>query len=430
MIRSGKLPDLLPEKLQNLYLQRYAWPGPLILDEPKTDTKIIVIIPCFNELNVLESLESIFNCESPLCNVEVIVVVNHAENETNDIKEYNQYTIKTIEKWIKNHIRKDLSFYAIRGFDLPGKQAGVGLARKIGMDEAVRRFEFLNNKKGILVCFDADCHCSQNYLNEVYQFYKTTPETNAALVYFEHPLEGELDNRVYDGIINYELHLRYYKNAIQFTNYPYCFHTIGSCITVTSEVYQKQGGMNKRKAGEDFYFLQKIFPLGNIFTINSTTVFPSPRPSNRVPFGTGRAISDILQSHETNYLTYNPKTFIDLRSLFEKVSILYREKDSESIVNELPLSIKEFLREIHFKSHLSHIKKNCSSESKFLKSFYNWFNGFIILKYVHFARDNHYLETDILDAVNWILIKFTDYKLRIKNKKEALMYMRDLDRLQ
>ncbi|MCK5705476.1 MAG: glycosyltransferase family 2 protein, partial [Cyclobacteriaceae bacterium] len=221
--------------MKNLYLQRYAWPGPIISDKPKPGTKIIVVIPCYNEPNALESLESIYNCESPDCTVEVITVVNHAENESSVIKNYNFNTFNSIITWIKNHSKNGLSFYVIKAFDLPKKQAGVGLARKIGMDEAVRRFESLHEKKGILVCYDADCLCSPNYLKEIYQFYKTTPETNAALVYFEHPLEGNFDNAVYDGIVNYELHLRYYKNALKIANFPYSVHTIGSCITVTSE---------------------------------------------------------------------------------------------------------------------------------------------------------------------------------------------------
>ena len=430
MTRPGKFQDLPPKLLKNLYLQRYAWPGSLISDKPKAGTKIIVVIPCYNEPNVLESLESLYNCESPDCTVEVITVVNHAENESNDIKKYNSNTFNSIKTWIKTHSKNGLSFYVIKAFNLPKKQAGVGLARKIGMDEAVRRFEFIHDKKGILVCYDADCLCSPNYLKEIYQFYKTTPETNAALVYFEHPLEGNFDDAVYAGIVNYELHLRYYKNALRFANFPYCVHTIGSCITVTSEAYQKQGGMNKRKAGEDFYFLQKIFPLGNIHTINSTTVFPSPRLSDRVPFGTGKAINDFLKTEKNNYYTYNPKTFVDLGLFIEKVPTLNKEKVPVSIINELPLSIQNYLDNIHFQDHLSKIKKNCSSESQFVKSFYNWFNGFIALKYVHFARDNYYQDIGILDAVNWILNELTKHQLPVRNKRKALKYMRSLDRLQ
>ncbi|MCK5210422.1 MAG: hypothetical protein KAQ79_20445, partial [Cyclobacteriaceae bacterium] len=107
-----------PDKLQNLYLQRYAWPGPIIAEEPKINTKLIIVIPCFNEPSVLESLESLYNCEAPKCDVEVIIVVNHAENETKEIKRYNQYTIQIINEWILNHRIEHLSFFVIKGFDL------------------------------------------------------------------------------------------------------------------------------------------------------------------------------------------------------------------------------------------------------------------------------------------------------------------------
>jgi len=416
--------------LKNLYLQRYAWPGPIISDRPKAGTRIIVVIPCYNEPQVLESLESLFNCEMPDCSVEVIIVVNHSENENQDIKQYNSNTFNSISKWIENHHKTNLLFYAIKGFDLPEKQAGVGLARKIGMDEAVRRYEILQDRKGVIVCYDADCLCSTNYLKDIYHFYKSTPETNAALVYFEHPLEGKFDDTVYEGIVNYELHLRYYKNALQFADFPYCFHTIGSCITVTSEAYQKQGGMNKRKAGEDFYFLQKIFPLGNIYTINSATVFPSPRLSDRVPFGTGKAINDFIKTESSEYYTYNPKTFVDFGLFIEKVPTLYKEKVSESIIGKLPISIQDYLTNICFLDHVSKIKNNCSSESQFLKSFYNWFNGFAALKYVHFTSVNYYQDVEILEAVNWILKELSDHQHLVLNKRKALEYMRSLDRLQ
>jgi GT2 family glycosyltransferase len=421
--------DSLPDQLKNTYLERYAWPGPILQEEPHKNTKIIVVIPCFNEPDLLESLTSLFNCTPTECHVEVIVVVNHGEDETEDIKEINISTLESIEKWVERHHRNDLTFFTINALDLPKKQAGVGLARKIGMDEAVRRFDFLNLKKGIIVCFDADCHCSPNYLQEIYQFYLTTPKANAALVYFEHLLEGKFDDDVYSGIINYELHLRYYKNALRFAHLPYQFHTVGSCITVSSEAYQKQGGMNRRKAGEDFYFLQKIFALGHIYNINSATVFPSPRPSDRVPFGTGKAINDLLNAGDTTYLTYNPQTFIDLRSLIDKVPKLYQKNKIESIVDELPLSIQNYLNEINYHVHILKIKKNCSSESQFIKSFYNWFNAFMTLKYVHFARDRYYNETGILEAANWILKELNEVEAPIKSKKIALMHLRDLDRL-
>ena len=74
---------------------------------------------------------------------------------------------------------------------------------------------------------------------------------------------GKFDDNSYKAVWLYELHLRYYKQALQFTGFPYYYHTIGSAFAVNAEVYCKQGGMNRQKAGEDFYFLQKIIGCFN-----------------------------------------------------------------------------------------------------------------------------------------------------------------------
>jgi len=424
----GKYQDLPPDKLKNIYLDRYAWPGPLIADKPDKRTKIIVVIPCFNEPDILESLQSLYNCDPINCFVEVIVVINHGEHADQKIKEFNITTVAKIKKWKNDHKKPGMSFHLIKAYNLPKKHAGVGLARKIGMDEAVRRFEYINEKKGIIACFDADCICSSNYLKEIELLYNDKPKSNVALIHFEHPLEGKSHHEVYDSIINYELHLRYYKNALKYAQFPYSFHTVGSCITVASETYQKQGGMNKKKAGEDFYFLQKVFPHGGIENITSAAIFPSPRPSDRVPFGTGKAVNEILNNSSSDYYTYNSKIFLDLKSFIDVVPSLFQKKDIKSMIKELPVSVQEYLENINFSSNILKIKLNCNSEKQFLKSFYQWFNGFTLLKYVHFARDNFHENIEVLEASNWILAKLTKTKDHINNKRLALKYLRALDR--
>ena len=48
---------------------------------------------------------------------------------------------------------------------MPHKIGGVGLARKIGMDEALKIFNYNSTSKKILICLDADCTVASNYLN-------------------------------------------------------------------------------------------------------------------------------------------------------------------------------------------------------------------------------------------------------------------------
>ena len=62
--------------------------------------------------------------------------------------------------------------------------------------------------------------------------------------------------------------------------------------------------MNRKKAGEDFYFLQKLFDAGHFSECNTTRVIPSPRPSDRVIFGTGPAIREYLETAVS--LTFHP----------------------------------------------------------------------------------------------------------------------------
>src|SRR5690606_5551781 len=131
----------------------------------------------------------------------------------------------------------------------------VGLARKIGMDEALRRLDRAGRLDGVIACFDADCTCDPNYLVEVERFFRENPKAPGCSIYFEHPLSGPAEPGIYQAVARYELHLRYYIEALRHAGFPHAFHTIGSSMAARASAYLQQGGMNKRQAGEDFYFL-------------------------------------------------------------------------------------------------------------------------------------------------------------------------------
>ena len=48
--------------------------------------------------------------------------------------------------------------------DMPLKHAGVGLARKWGMDEAVARFAHIQRPEGLIITLDADCQVAKNFI--------------------------------------------------------------------------------------------------------------------------------------------------------------------------------------------------------------------------------------------------------------------------
>ena len=381
------------------------------------------MIPCFNEPGLLNTLESLLHCDNSNVDSEVIVVINSAEDSLPNVIEQNRKTYIEALNFSQKYSSNKLKFYILNITDLPKKHAGVGLARKIGMDEAAERFVQINNPRGIIVCLDADCTVEKNYLKEIYNSFK--PEVNAASIYYEHPLEGDkYDEKIYRAIIEYELYLRYYNLALKFAKYPYSFHTIGSSMAVRADVYMKAGGMNRRKAGEDFYFLHKIIPLGGFTEINSTKVIPSPRASDRVPFGTGKAVGKILENPNESFKVYHPQIFIDLKKFLETIPELYRE---DSSIKEQSECIIEFLKLNSFELKLKEIRDNVTFQQGFIKRFYNWLDGFMILKYVHFARDNFYGQMEIKKVCNDFL-KLLGEEDEIYSEKELLFKFRELER--
>lgn len=386
--------------MKNIYLERYAYQQTYIAEKDYEQPDLIVVLPCHNEPDVLTSLTAIEDCDVPEGNVAVIVVINASVVSPIEIKKHNEETFSLCQNWLKKSSKK-YQYHFILENELPKKHAGVGLARKIGMDEAVRMFE-AQEKDGIILCFDADSTCDPNLLIEVEKVFDQNPKTPGCSIHFEHPLEGDLEPDVYRGILNYELHLRYYVDGLKYTGFPYAFQTIGSSMAVRSLAYQKQGGMNRRKAGEDFYFLHKIIPLGNFKELNTTKIIPSPRRSDRVPFGTGRAIGTWLDEGKAELLSYDPKVFEDLKILFEAVGELFQSEDLKRIWNGLPDSVRQFVELDEWVAQVQEFNSQSNSKSTFQKRFYQWFDGFKVLKYVHFARDEYYSNVPVSDGLNWL----------------------------
>jgi hypothetical protein len=374
------------------YSKRFGFIQPTIIEKPNNNLGLIVVIPCHYEPNIEKCLNSILKCKLPPISVEVIVVINASENAEKNVIEQNKITAAHVRDFSERYSTTQFRFFLIEQNSLPHKLAGVGLARKIGMDEAASRFSAVKNTQGIILCYDADCTCKENYLVEAYHFFCEHSSCNAASVYFEHPLYGkEFNVEVYEAITAYELHLRYYRQALLFTGFPFANHTIGSCMAVRAGAYMLQGGMNKRKAGEDFYFLHKHIPLGNFGEINTTCVYPSPRSSNRVPFGTGRAVGEYLKK-SSSYFTYNLNSFIDLQFFFLCV------KAFNFSYKNFPATLKAFVTEQEWNEKINEFRKNSASDNVLLHRFWCWFDAFKILKFVHFTRDNFYADIPIKDA--------------------------------
>ena len=404
------------------YFDRYC-EYPILIDASiAPNTGIVVVIPCFNEPALLESLKALEACHKTQYPIEVIVIINASENASEGIKKQNEATFQSNKGYFKN---SSLKVHFILKNDLPKKHAGVGLARKIGMDEAAKRFLSINKPEGIILCYDADTDCPKDYLEKVENYFLRNPNKKIASIHFEHPLEGNLPDENYNAIINYELHLRYYINIQKLIGIPHAYQTIGSSMAVRANAYVEQGGMNKRKAGEDFYFLHKYSLMDEFGVITSTHTIPSARMSDRVPFGTGKDIGDQLSDNNAVYKTYNPKSFWLLKPFIEQVDRLQTENPDQLKFDK---RLNHFLEEIESNIALKRIRKQSTTAEQFRKHFFRWFDGFMVMKYAHFMRDHYFEDIELLEASSKLFTKMNPDKEVPATKKEHLMWFREYDK--
>lgn len=205
------------------YLDKHAFKPPYFSSNPAHGLKLLVVIPAHDEKSLVPSLASLQRCDVPQGGVEVIVVFNASEESHQEVIARNEGAKKEAQAWYDQLQAPLFTLLIIEENQLPKKHAGVGLARKIGMDEAVRRFLKLQQTDGVVVCFDADSLCEANYLVEIEHHFKQHPNTSACSIHFEHPIEGkDFEQAIYDGIAHYELHLRYYKKRIGLCGLALC----------------------------------------------------------------------------------------------------------------------------------------------------------------------------------------------------------------
>ena len=309
---------------------------------------------------MLESLDVATLPDSRM--VEILTIVNGSNGAHSAERRYHQEQVaqlrtRAAQSWIPMN--------TVEALALPDKKAGVGLARKIAMDIALSRFARVDYD-GWIHCLDGDCTVNRNYWRALLRAERQG--VSGGVCGFQHPLDG-LSEAERERIIRYEIFLRYYVLALRFAAYPYAFHTIGSCMGTRASAYARIGGMNQRKAGEDFYFLHKLMPQGGFGEIKEAVVYPSARQSDRVPFGTGRAMREMEQGSKSFEKLYHPQIFWELRQIHTG--------------GETELW-REFLRAMHWEEDFHKLEKRNVKRGE--ERFFHWWDGFKVLKFVHWRQ--------------------------------------------
>ncbi len=405
------------------YEFKFTLPGCPLVSSDLGGVDQVVVIPALAERDTLPAtLASLArNAAAELGRTLILCVINnrgpHAAS-FRDIKN-NQQTIQYLQALIKGvkgdfpgdgdgpsrggkilptPLRLAYIDASSPGREMPDKCGGVGAARKIGLDGALQLFDYgLPNEK-LLISLDADSLVADNYLSAIRSHFGLG-RAAAAVVNYRHQQPISARHRL--AIRNYDIFLNYYVLGLRYAGSPYAFHTIGSTMVCTADAYVAVGGMNRRDAAEDFYFLNKLAKFQPISCIRTTAVHPSARPSRRVPFGTGKRVIRFLEAGEDEWQLYDPRIFSLLKGWLEAMSSS-PERETEDIMALAGLIdplLPAFLEAHQFPTSWSKIKRNCRQRAGLLRQFHSWFDAFKTLKMVHFLTDHGFPQVDMFTAL-------------------------------
>jgi hypothetical protein len=405
---------MIPRHIQE-YEDKFA-----LLDRPLVASELggieqIVVIPALAEESSLPAtLASLaHNPDRELGRSLILCVINNrglnvsSPAEIKDNQETIQYLHSLIKGWpghapVPANLRLAYIDASSPGQEMPDKYGGVGTARKLGLDAALRLFDYTRPGKKLLISLDADTLVEDNYLEAIRSFFQPG-ENAAAVVNYAHQIPAAARERL--AIVNYEIFLRYYVLGLRYAGSPYAFPSIGSTMVCTAEAYVAVGGMNRRDAAEDFYFLNKLAKFRAVGSIGTTTVYPSARSSRRVPFGTGRRITRFLEEGEEEWLLYDPCIFIILKRWLQAMEAAPDRETAEIMLKagQIDARLLAFLELHQFPAAWTRIRKNVRRREGLQRHFHCWFDGFKTLKLVHYLTNQGLPQINMFSALEGLL---------------------------
>ena len=368
------------------YLESRVQIGPWQIEgNERTNFTAAVVIPALaEEESLLATIDSLAaNPGDLLEQTLVLVVVNHREDADETDRRTNRNDLRRLRREGPCRHPMQLAWIdaASDGLELPVKTGGVGLARKIGFDLALSRLD-LSRPAPFLVSLDADTLVRPDYLPALYRHFQTC-DAGGAVLPFEHQNGGSSAERW--AIERYELFLRHYVLGLELAGSPYAFHAVGSALACRAEAYARAGGMNRRSAGEDFYFLQQLAKTGGVAQLRGTLLYPSARPSGRTPFGTGRSVARLLAGDGDAVTFYHPDCFRILGRWLQLVAD-HLTLDGDQLIGEaaaICADLADHLRAVGFSTVWERLRRNHSRPEALHQAFHGWFDGLGTLRLIH-----------------------------------------------
>ena len=378
------------------YLTSYAHPVSRLLVAPHP-TRIyahVLTIPVFDESR------SFLNRLIPedAADLLIVLVVNAPSNR----QDSDPALQRTLELWwdLQRHLKpdtanpqlcwgtidenKNIGILVVDSVSpdwrLPPK-AGVGTARKIAADIALKLIHQGVVETPWIHCTDADVSVPSGYFSatDCYR-HLTAGDLPAACIYpFRHTSD---DQNLSHLATTYELHLRYYSERLHHIGSPYAFHSLGSTLAIASASYARVRGFPQRSGAEDFYLLNKLLKTGPIVCLAQPCLPIEARLSHRVPFGTGPALARLSRTPEP--LSYPLESFQPIEQFHKALwSLTQVPRHCHSWLPHHP--VKAF-QEMGMEQVGDQLAYHSRSLQRYQRGWLEWFDGFRLVRYLNICR--------------------------------------------
>jgi len=424
-------PDQLLRPLE-VYLERYGEPAAhehYVTAQPALQRRYrwVLIVPAFDEAAdfIARLLGNLTFGNQPNA-LLVISVINAPVDAGASARTRTLALLETPP--VRNHCAGiDILTIDAASHALPADQA-TGLARKIGNDIACHLMLRGQIKNLVLCNTDADAVLPPDYFRQIAAAYFTDSRignaTQSRASANKNELPGALilpfthhssDPHLHDAGQLYELYLRrLYENLAQCGS-PYAYPALGSVLAINPALYAKSRGFPKRRAGEDFYLLNKIAKLADVVHLAGNPIVLEARASSRVPFGTGPAIEKALHTKAVEFSSYSPASFALLNRFYsgfrELGEVSNTHPSARGIVRDKlwPTSWQDpdllwLLKRLGLPTVLKKLQANHPTGNAQRRAVHEWFDALKIVRFLnearHFHPDEPLLKTTIKSTIN------------------------------
>jgi hypothetical protein len=173
---------------------------------------------------------------------------------------------------------------------------------------------------------------------------------------------------------------------------------MGSALAIPVPSYAAVRGFPRKNAAEDFYVLDKLAKVGEIVRLDGARLLLEGRPSDRVPFGTGRALLDLVGKKNglERFRLYHPLVFAHVAQWVRVLDAVARSGGSlEAGLAEMPSGnpffradvLQETLGKLGAFEAVREALGATKEPGALRRRLHEWFDAFRTLKLVHGLRD-------------------------------------------